>query len=330
MTQRNLTYLATALWLLLSACSNEIRVGGEDGDAPAVAILSYLQVSLRCPPASTESGSRANPAAGETGNGSETGSDNESRIDNFLLFFYRAEQRSNAPAGTTVDKILYFDRTTSEKDTAALIAVDLPEGEYDLLVAANTGDLRPSLRGKTLGDIRDRLLTSAWTDDKGICSRFVMTSDGHTPDRVTLCGNPADNPAKATVEVERLAARIDFRTTQAAYRITDPDYGTATVTLLGGAILNKMQAGSYFLKRVAPAGAAGRLIAGPPTGTARSKTTWSTPGASANRTTPTTLPRSTITITPPSAPPPPDGKRYPSPPPRPTDGKRWATRWKTP
>ena len=263
MTQRKLTYLVTALLLLLSACSNEIRIGG-DGDDPAVATLSYLRVSLRCPPSSAGNGTRSNPAGGETGNGSETGLDNENRIDNFLLLFYRAAARSNAPAGTPIDKILYFDRAANEKDTTTLIAVDLPEGEYDLLVAANTGDLRPSFSGKTLGDIRDYLLTSAWTEDKGTCSRFVMTSDGHTGDRVTLCGNPENNPADATVEVERLAARIDYRTTQTAYPVADPDYGNARVSILGAAILNKMQAGSYFLKRVTDADTDGRLTAASP------------------------------------------------------------------
>ena len=263
MAQRKLTYLVTALLLLLSACSNEIRIGG-DGDDPAVATLSYLRVSLRCPPSSAGNGTRSNPAGGEPGNGSETGLDNENRIDNFLLLFYRAAARSNAPAGTPIDKILYFDRAANEKDTTTLIAVDLPEGEYDLLVAANTGDLRPSFSGKTLGDIRDYLLTSAWTEDKGTCSRFVMTSDGHTGDRVTLCGNPENNPADATVEVERLAARIDYRTTQTAYPVADPDYGNARVSILGAAILNKMQAGSYFLKRVTDADTDGRLTAASP------------------------------------------------------------------
>lgn len=263
MIQRKLTYLVIALLLLLSACSNEIRIGG-DGDDPAVATLSYLRVSLRCPSPATGNGTRSTPTGGETGDGNETGQDNENRIANFLLLFYRASARSNAPAGTPIDKIMYFDRTTNPKDTTTLIAVDLPEGEYNLLVAANTGDLRPSFSGKTLGDIRDHLLTSAWTEDKGICSRFAMTSDGHTDDRVTLCGNPESNPADATVEVERLAARIDYRTTQTAYAVADPDYGNARVSILGAAILNKMKAGSYFLKRVAAANSDGKLTTSAP------------------------------------------------------------------
>lgn len=263
MTQLKLTYLAAILLLLFFACSNEIRVGDND-DSPVDATLSYLRLSLRCPQASTGNGTRSNPAGGEAGNGNETGQENESRIDNFLLLFYQAAERSNAPAATPIDKIMYFDRTMNDKETSTLIAVDLPEGEYDLLVATNTGDLRSSLRSKTLGDVRDHLLTTAWQEEKGVCSRFVMTSDGHTADRVTLCGNPKETPANATIEVERLAARIDYRTTQAVYAVTDPDYGAARVSILGAAILNKMTAGSYFLKRVTDADTDGRLSAATP------------------------------------------------------------------
>lgn len=264
MLQHKLTYLAVILLLLLPACSNEIRISGDEIDTSPVATLSYLRLALRCPLTPATIAARSNPTGGEPGDGSETALDDEYRIDNFLLLFYRADKRCNAPAATPIDKVMYFDRETDGKDTTALVAVDLPAGEYDLLVAANTGDIRSSLQGKTLGGIRDFLLTSAWQEEKGVCSRFVMTSDGHTADRITLCGNPKEQPANVTVEMERLAARIDYRTTQTVYRITDPDYGAANVSILGGIILNKMKAGSYFLKRVAAADADGKLLPSTP------------------------------------------------------------------
>ncbi|WP_455638421.1 Mfa1 family fimbria major subunit [Parabacteroides sp.] len=256
-------YPAIFFLLILFACSNEIRIGGDDDGGSQVTAPSYLRLALRCPPVPATIATRSNPTGGEPGDGSETALDNEYRIDNFLLLFYRADERSNAPATTPIDKIMYFEREADGKDTT-LIAVNLPAGEYDLLVATNTGDIRSALRGKTLGGIRDFLITSAWQEEKGVCSRFVMTSDGHTSDRVTLCGNPKEQPAGVTVEVERLAARIDYRTTQTNYQITDPDYGTAGVSILGGIILNKMKAGSYFLKRVADANTDGKLLPSTP------------------------------------------------------------------
>lgn len=255
-------YTVIFFLLIFFACSNEICIDGDEIDSPPVAALSYLRLALRCPLA--QATIAAHPTGGDPGDGSETALDDEYRIDNFLLLFYRADERSNAPAATPIDKIMYFDRATDGKDTTALVAVDLPAGEYDLLVATNTGDIRLSLQGKTLGGIRDFLLTSAWKEEKGVCSRFVMTSDGRTADRVALCGNPKEQPANVTVEVERLAARIDYRTTQTDYRIADPAYGTASVSILGGIILNKMKAGSYFLKRVAAADVEGKLNASTP------------------------------------------------------------------
>ena len=262
MIRKKPVYPAIVFLFILLACSNEIRISGDEIDSPPVATLSYLRLALRCPLALATIA--AHPTGGDPGDGSETALDNEGRIDNFLLLFYRADERSNAPATTPIDKIMYFDRATDGKDTTTLVAVDLPTGEYDLLVATNTGDIRPSLQGKTLGGIRDFLITSAWQEEEGVYTRFVMTSDGRTADRVTLCGNPKEQPANITVEVERLAARIDYRTTQTDYRITDPDYGTACVSILGGIILNKMKAGSYFLKRVAAADAEGKLNASTP------------------------------------------------------------------
>ena len=145
-----------------------------------------------------------------------------------------------------------FDRERLEGDNRTEpVPVNLPAGEYDLLVVTNTGDIRSSLQGKTLGGIRDYLLTSAWQEKGGAYSHFVMTSDGHTDDTVTLCGNPKEEPANATVEVERVAARIDYRAASTLYNIVDETYGRGKATITGAVILNKMAAGSYLLKRVA-------------------------------------------------------------------------------
>lgn len=244
--------LTIAFGTLLMSCSDEIGKEIADPDEPA---LSYLRVSLHCPQPNTL---RSLPTGGETGNGREEGQAYENRIENFMLLFYQGADRSNSPAGTPIDKIMYFDRKGTD-DEPALIAVNLPAGEYDLLAVTNTGDLRPALQGKDLGGIRDHLLTQAWKEKEGDYSHFVMTSDGHTSDRVTLCHNPKDNPANATLEVERLAARIDYQTTRSAYSISDPTYGRATVSIQGGVIVNQLKAGSYLLKRVANPDGEGKL-----------------------------------------------------------------------
>ena len=234
---------------MLAACSDDLQTGnGTDGEGMD-ADGSWFSLAVT---PSTGHSTRGNPTGGEPGDGSETGSDYENRIDNLLVLFYQADAQSNAPADTPIDKIFYFDRERLEGDNRTEpVPVNLPAGEYDLLVVTNTGDIRSSLQGKTLGCIRDYLLTSAWQEEGGAYSRFVMTSDGHTEDKVTLCGNPKNEPANATVEVERVAARIDYRAKSAQYNVSDKTYGRGKAAITGAVILNKMAAGSYLLKRVA-------------------------------------------------------------------------------
>ena len=234
---------------MLAACSDDFQTGNGTGTEGMDADGSWFSLAVT---ASSGNSTRANPTGGEPGDGSETGFDYENHIDNLLVLFYQADKQSNAPADTPIDKIFYFDREQMEGDNRTEpVPVNLPAGEYDLLVVTNTGDIRSSLQGKTLGGIRDYLLTSAWQEKGGAYSHFVMTSDGHTDDTVPLCGNPKEEPANATVEVERVAARIDYRAASTLYNIVDETYGRGKATITGAVILNKMAAGSYLLKRVA-------------------------------------------------------------------------------
>ncbi|MDO4938062.1 MAG: hypothetical protein Q4E62_09110, partial [Sutterellaceae bacterium] len=254
--------ILAAVSALFAACSEESlpvpdENGGEKGGA-------YMKLDIRGTRAAETRADR--PTGGEPGDGHEEGFDYENRIDNFMLIFYRGAERSNSPADTPVDKIMYFDRTDAAAGGGQLIRVNLPAGEYDLLVVANAGDMRPAFWGMTLGGIRDFLITRAWTEKGGSYSHFVMTSDGHTPDRVTLCGNPKEDPADAVVEVERVAARIDYRAARTEFAVDDPQYGRAKAALTGAVIVNRMKAGSYLLKRVASPDAGGRLPGNPAVG----------------------------------------------------------------
>lgn len=68
---------------------------------------------------------------------------------------------------------------------------------------------------------------------------------------VTLNFNPENDPAKATVSVERMAARLDYQA-DASYTCQDSLlYSGATVKITGAALVNNLTAGSYLTKRVA-------------------------------------------------------------------------------
>ena len=250
-------YAAFIACSCLFACSDNPI--GDDRTTAQDEAGSYIRLTLACPGGSAST--RANPTGGEAGDGEEPGEAYENRIDDLTLLFYQADAQSNAPATTPIQKIFYFDRSRMEGDNRTEpVAIDLPAGDYDLLAITNTGSgLRDRLAGLTLGSVRDYLLTEAWQEDEGAYSRFVMTSDGHTTDRVTLCGNTADNPADVTLEVERLAARIDYRAQASVFDVDDPLYGRAVASVTGATIINRLSAGSYLLKRVAEPDADGAL-----------------------------------------------------------------------
>lgn len=239
-----------ALSVLLSACADEMSLGNgrepEAGTNP-----NYLRLTVRCPEAQGPL-TRSNPTGGENGDGHEPGQDYETRIDDLMLLFFQGEKGVNSPASTPIDKIIYLDRDAMNGDNSTgPVKVGLPGGWYDLLVITNTGNIRPQLQGKTLGGVRDYLQRQAWTEKDGKYSRFVMSSNGHEDEQVYLCGeNTIDNPASATVEVERHAARIDYQTVGDYYDVTDRTFGKARVEITGTMLINNLNAGSYMLKRV--------------------------------------------------------------------------------
>ena len=87
-------------------------------------------------------------------------------------------------------------------------------------------------------------------DADGNYSNFLMAS----ADDATLNLTPdatQQAPAEVAVNVERVAARIDYNADEQGYECTDSAYTGATVQITGAAIVNNLTAGSYLLKRVA-------------------------------------------------------------------------------
>lgn len=118
-----------------------------------------------------------------------------------------------------------------------------------MIVVANPGTDWWTGRSLKLADVRDYIQTTAWTASGSDYSNFVMTSAADAT--LTLNSNPEDNPAKATVDVERMAARLDYMNSKDSYECTDPAYSGGTVKITGAALVNNLTAGSYLLKRVA-------------------------------------------------------------------------------
>lgn len=201
---------------------------------------------------------RSNPTGGEQGDGDETGQDYENEIKSAVAFFYQGSGTDgvNSSGTTPIMAVATFnvgsytepgngiDRTY----TTTPQQVDLDDGTYNVLVVANPGADWWTGQSLTLDDVRNHIQTTAWTASGSDYSDFVMTSAADAT--LTLNSNPESDPAKATVNVERMAARLDYKA-EASYPCTDPAYPGATVEITGAALVNNLTAGSYLLKRVA-------------------------------------------------------------------------------
>lgn len=205
---------------------------------------------------------RSNPTGGETGDGQEKGQANEqaneNEIKSAVAFFYQGSGTDgvNSSGTTPIMAVATFNvgsptepgNGIDRKYTTTPQQVDLDDGTYNVLVVANPGADWWTGQSLTLADVRNHIQTTAWTASESGYSDFVMTSAADAT--LTLNSNPENNPAKATVNVERMAARLDYKA-EASYPCTDPAYTGATVEITGAALVNNLTAGSYMLKRVA-------------------------------------------------------------------------------
>lgn len=195
---------------------------------------------------------RSNPTGGEQGDGDETGQDYENKIKSAVAFFYQGNNGVNGDGTTQINAAVSFNvGSTMSGDrtyTTSPQQVDLENGTYNVIVVANPGADWWTGQSLTLADVRNHIQTTAWTASGSDYSDFVMTSAADVT--LTLNSNPESAPAKATVNVERMAARLDYKA-EASYPCTDPAYPNATVKITGAALVNNLTAGSYIIKRVA-------------------------------------------------------------------------------
>lgn len=239
---------------LAAGCAQE-DIGTAPTGGGAMSPVSYVSLSFASPQGTP---TRSNPTGGETGDGLEAGQANENAITSAVAFFYQGTEQEgvnsagNIPikAAVTFSMADYtepgngIDRTY----TTAAKQVDLENGTYNVIVVANPGTDWWTGRSLTLADVRDYIQTTAWTVSGSDYSNFVMTSAADAT--LTLNSNPENDPATAEVNVERMAARLDYKTT-GTYTCDDPAYPGATVDITGAALVNNLTAGSYLLKRVA-------------------------------------------------------------------------------
>lgn len=236
---------------------------------------TYIRLSFAMP---GSGGTRA--TGGELGDGQEAGQDEENTISSAVAFLYKADETDdkgvNADGATPIAAVVEFDNLTGpddgtgrnenghEIDKVYTKTQEVPGiveyGKYNVIVAANLKENLPSGESEwwhspqfTLDEVRDHILTNAWDEtpngESTTYSNFLMTNEADA--EITLSEkNTSDNPAKTTVDVERVAARVDYLA-ETEYHCTDQTYKGGTVEILGATIVNDYRAGSFLLKRVA-------------------------------------------------------------------------------
>ena len=241
---------------LAAGCAQE-DIGNDPSEGGGMSATSYVSLSFASPQGTP---TRANPTGGETGDGQETGQDYENAITSAVAFFYQGTDQKGVNSGgnTPIKAFVSFNNIGNGTDenstgvdrkyTTSPQQVDLENGTYNVIVVANPGTDWWTGRSITLADVRDYIQTTAWTASGSDYSDFVMTSAADAT--LTLNSNPESDPATAEVNVERMAARLDYKA-EAPYTCTDPAYSGATVEITGAALVNNLTEGSYLLKRVA-------------------------------------------------------------------------------
>lgn len=235
---------------------------------------TYIRLSFAMP----GSGS-TRATGGELGDGQEAGQNEENKIRSAVAFLYKADETDdkgvNADGATPIAAVVEFDNLTGTDGTGTnenghdidkvyTKTQEVPGiveyGKYNVIVAANLKENLPSGEREwwnspqlTLGEVRDHILTNAWNETpsggKMTYSNFLMTNESDASIELTEKSTSA-NPATTTVDVERVAARVDYMA-ENEYTCTDPTYEGGTVKILGATIVNDYRAGSFLLKRVA-------------------------------------------------------------------------------
>lgn len=269
--------LSSALCLSLAAMTASCSMsddmecppdGSQQGGGKAYIQLSFSMAGAQ--------GTRANPNGGEDGDGEEQGQQSENEIKTAVAFLFAGitvNGLASTPDGlaSTLVTPVYFSTVTPSPDgqdtqyVTETKQADVETGEYNLIVVANPGDdpWWETVSPLYLGDVCDHIQKTAWkANADGTYTDFLMSSAAEPKQTLKLENSSAEEPATTTVDVERMAARVDYKT-DGKFDIKDANYADASVTILGATIINDFNAGSYLIKRVSedPMAKTGRDVA---------------------------------------------------------------------
>lgn len=263
-----LSLLALLLVMSFASCASDTT---SDLPLPSKDMKAYLQVKVTVEGSGDTRASRTTtgPQGGEDGDGREPGINKENDVNSLAVLLYKSDKDDLSDDNATIDYVYTFTNlnkvTTSSGSDATYTTVPreidaaIVGKNYHVIVIANADDMTSICKGKKISEVRDLQMSKVCTRDADITkfSNFIMSSKKDAKIDFKTEGSETD-PYQVTVDIERLAARIDI-IPNATYDDTGKGYyynvmdGTNVV---GGFKLESvtptkvMTKGEYLIKRV--------------------------------------------------------------------------------
>ena len=265
MKKITLSLLALLLVMSFASCASDTT---SDLPLPSKDMKAYLQVKVTVEGSGDTRASRATagPHGGEGGDDREPGINKENDVNSLTVLLYKSEKDDLSEADAKIDYVYTFtglNKTSTSTYTTAPKEIDaaIVNKNYHVIVIANADDMTSRCKGQKIKDVRDLQMSKVCTRDADITkfSNFIMSSKKDARIDFTTEGSET-NPYQVTVDIERLAARIDiipnaeFDGANQGYYYDVMD-GT---NVIGGFKLESvtpskvMKTGEYLIKRVSP------------------------------------------------------------------------------
>lgn len=215
-----LSLLALLLVMSFASCASDTT---SDSPMPNKDMKAYLQVKVTVEGSGDTRASRAatEPQGGEEGNGREPGINKENEVNSLAVLLYESDKDDLSDDNAIIDYVYTFTNlnkviTSSGRDATYTtvpreIDASIVGKNYHVIVIANADDMTSRCKGKKISEVRDLQMSKVCTRDADITkfSNFIMSSKKDAMIDFTKEGSET-NPYQVTVDIERLAARIDI------------------------------------------------------------------------------------------------------------------------
>ena len=212
-----LSLLALLLVMSFASCASDTT---SDLPLPSKDMKAYLQVKVTVEGSGDTRTSRAatGPQGGEDGDGREPGTNHENEVNSLAVLLYKSAKDDLSDDNAIIDYVYTFTNLTKATGSDATyttvpkeIDAAIVGKNYHVIVIANADDMTSRCKGKKISEVRDLQMLKVCTRDADITkfSNFIMSSKKDAMIDFTKEGSET-NPYLVSVDIERLAARIDI------------------------------------------------------------------------------------------------------------------------